>query len=42
MDLLIKAGHPIDGMSGVSVWNVNLIVGMIILLKQSSPGQSRV
>ena len=40
MDQVIEAGLPIDGMSGASVWNVNLIVTMIILLKQSSLGQS--
>lgn len=38
MDLVIEAGSPIDGISGESVWNVNLIVSMIISLKQSSLG----
>lgn len=38
MDLVIEVGLPIDGMSEESVWNVNLIVSMIISLKQSSLG----
>lgn len=38
MDLVIEVAFPIDGKSGESVWNVNLIVSMIISLKQSSLG----
>lgn len=38
MDLVIEVGFSIDGMSGASVWNVNLIISMIISLKQSSLG----
>lgn len=36
MDLVIEVAFRIDGRSGESVWNVNLIVSMIISLKLSS------
>lgn len=38
MDLVIGVALRIDGGSGESVWNVNLIVSMIISLRLSSQG----